>query len=381
MENNEEKKSDPIPDATSVPMTSPPSEQVVAPSAESIAADGEQNPEVKESVTVEEVLESLQEMQETADLLFGAQDPNVCTFPEGYKPRQTVFACITCTPAPQMAGVCYGCSLNCHDGHEIVELYTKRKFRCDCGNPKFGAEKKCTLYEEKPKENEFNVYNHNYHGKFCTCDAYYPDDAHGFELYQCEICEDWYHDSHTPSKSIRYETELEPEEKEPAAAICAGCIKKIPFVAHIPEGKDVFCHSKLTSEQLIVPEELANMSIMVSHFRERLCKCSGCTRVYDLADCEFLLDNEDDMATFEDEARKKVASEQKTEGEEMRELVKEVGMDGARVFYEGLNEFKRKFAEFVNKKAEEGNLITEDDIKQFREELMDGQERKRPRLE
>lgn len=29
------------------------------------------------------------------------------------------------------------CSYNCHEGHDLVELYTKRAFRCDCGNSKF----------------------------------------------------------------------------------------------------------------------------------------------------------------------------------------------------------------------------------------------------
>ncbi|KIH51308.1 hypothetical protein ANCDUO_18607, partial [Ancylostoma duodenale] len=49
----------------------------------------------------------------------------------GYKPRQALFACLTCAPDPEKneAGVCYGCSVHCHDGHNIVELFTKRRFR------------------------------------------------------------------------------------------------------------------------------------------------------------------------------------------------------------------------------------------------------------
>ena len=34
-------------------------------------------------------------------------------------------------------GICLACSYHCHDGHEMVELYTKRNFKCDCGTPRF----------------------------------------------------------------------------------------------------------------------------------------------------------------------------------------------------------------------------------------------------
>jgi hypothetical protein len=43
--------------------------------------------------------------------------------------RQALYACLTCTPAApeaDSAGICLACSLSCHDGHELVELYTKR---------------------------------------------------------------------------------------------------------------------------------------------------------------------------------------------------------------------------------------------------------------
>lgn len=59
--------------------------------------------------------------------------------PQGYVSRQALYACGTCTNETSMlpAGVCLACSLHCHEGHELYELYTKRLFRCDCGNEKF----------------------------------------------------------------------------------------------------------------------------------------------------------------------------------------------------------------------------------------------------
>ncbi len=63
--------------------------------------------------------------------------------------RQALYACGTCIDkdAKDPAGICLACSLHCHEGHELYELYTKRLFRCDCGNSKFGSGDgfKCTL--------------------------------------------------------------------------------------------------------------------------------------------------------------------------------------------------------------------------------------------
>lgn len=49
--------------------------------------------------------------------------------PQGYVPRQALYACKTCYgkfETEECAGVCLACSLECHDGHELFELYTKR---------------------------------------------------------------------------------------------------------------------------------------------------------------------------------------------------------------------------------------------------------------
>ena len=46
---------------------------------------------------------------------------------QGYIGRQALYSCLTCVQGEdEAAGVCLACSLECHDGHELVELYTKR---------------------------------------------------------------------------------------------------------------------------------------------------------------------------------------------------------------------------------------------------------------
>ena len=48
-------------------------------------------------------------------------------FAQGYVLRQALYACSTCIKDDmEPAGICLACSLDCHDGHELVELYTKR---------------------------------------------------------------------------------------------------------------------------------------------------------------------------------------------------------------------------------------------------------------
>jgi E3 ubiquitin-protein ligase UBR7 len=66
---------------------------------------------------------------------------------QGYVPRQALYLCTSCVVTQgddyTPAGICLACSYKCHEGHELVELYTKRNFKCDCGNSKF--EQKCQL--------------------------------------------------------------------------------------------------------------------------------------------------------------------------------------------------------------------------------------------
>lgn len=78
-----------------------------------------------------------------------------------------------------------------------MELWTKRNFRCDCGNSKFG-EFFCKLFPSKDVENAENSYNHNFKGVYCTCNRPYPDPdvEEQVEMIQCCICEDWFHEEH-----------------------------------------------------------------------------------------------------------------------------------------------------------------------------------------
>jgi len=37
-----------------------------------------------------------------------------------------VYVCAKCVGGGELAGLCLACSLHCHEGHQLYELYTKR---------------------------------------------------------------------------------------------------------------------------------------------------------------------------------------------------------------------------------------------------------------
>ncbi|XP_024215026.1 putative E3 ubiquitin-protein ligase UBR7 isoform X2 [Halyomorpha halys] len=181
------------------------------------------------TLTLVDFLEEELQLESDANAVLGPSDDKNCTYNRGYLQRQAVYACMTCTPqdspSSKPAGICLACSYHCHEDHELVELYTKRFFRCDCGNNRFNG-KKCNLEPNKTEENEKNVYNQNFRGLYCFCSRPYPDpeDDVSDEMLQCIICEDWYHTRHLKSQV--------PPETNYAELICGQCMDKLPFLSH-----------------------------------------------------------------------------------------------------------------------------------------------------
>ncbi|PHH77255.1 hypothetical protein CDD80_785 [Ophiocordyceps camponoti-rufipedis] len=132
--------------------------------------------------------------------------------------RQNVFACLTCNPPPAQpddtwtpAGVCYACSVQCHGEHNLVEIFLKRNFTCDCGTTRIPLTSPCTLrtnHETKTKggvhseEPGANKYNQNFRNRFCSCEGDYDPFQQKGTMFQClglgtpdtgGCGEDWYH--------------------------------------------------------------------------------------------------------------------------------------------------------------------------------------------
>lgn len=196
---------------------------------------GETDNEGEQTISIKEYLNEVEEEELEADLVLGGDEGKECTYNKGYMKRQAIFSCLTCTPEGN-AGVCTACSLSCHDGHEIVELWTKRNFRCDCGNSKFG-EFFCKLFPSKDVENVQNSYNHNFKGVYCICDRPYPDPdvEEQIEMIQCCMCEDWFHEEHiglASSDEIPRDEEGEPRYED---FICKACSAVCSFLTLYPQ--------------------------------------------------------------------------------------------------------------------------------------------------
>ncbi|KAI5920946.1 putative zinc finger in N-recognin-domain-containing protein [Camillea tinctor] len=164
-----------------------------------------------------------------------------CTKPLGAL-RQNVFACLTCTPPPanptdpyNPAGVCYSCSVQCHGEHELVEIFQKRNFTCDCGTSRFTPDQQCTLrinpetntkggvHSEQPDPN--NRYNQNFRNRFCSCSIDYNANEQKGTMFQClglgthetgGCGEDWYHPGCLMGLGPKWYEKMPKKKKEPS---------------------------------------------------------------------------------------------------------------------------------------------------------------------
>ncbi|KAK5073064.1 hypothetical protein LTR64_000527 [Lithohypha guttulata] len=195
--------------------------------------------------------------------------------------RQSIFACLTCSPPPASpaqayapAGLCYGCSISCHGDHNLVELFKRRNFVCDCGTTRTPDSSPCILRvdsatgERGVKAQEpakGNTYNHNYQNHFCGCGEEYNPDTEKGTMFQCVglgsvesggCGEDWWHPEclmglprdwlakglSRPREEKKPEAnneEVEPEHPVPdgfpedddfSALICYKCVEANPWI-------------------------------------------------------------------------------------------------------------------------------------------------------
>ncbi|EGG16431.1 ubiquitin protein ligase E3 component n-recognin 7 [Cavenderia fasciculata] len=268
-----------------------------------------------ELITVEDALkDSLDENKELYeealdqyDQKWGEEDK--CTFEKGYI-TQPVYACKNC---PNTFGFCYGCSMHCHIDHEIYELFKKRSFRCDCGTSVAG-DIKCILQDKVHQDNnDKNIYNHNFQGKYCYCDQSYD---YKEDMVQCLFCFDWFHETCIALNSTTKETvSTIPEADQMQDFVCLPCLKKLPFLLDYPQIRlkdnnnssnsttnDI--NSSSSTSTLQCKRDLESIKIVNDLFckfgwRDELCRCQQCQKLYEKENILFLfepieLDSEDE---------------------------------------------------------------------------------------
>ncbi|GJQ78799.1 hypothetical protein Trydic_g2641 [Trypoxylus dichotomus] len=349
-----------------------------------------------ETVTLTEVAQSQQSLYADAYAVLGASDDKNCTYSEGYLKRQALYACLTCIPEARTdeskrAGICLACTYHCHDGHELVELYTKRNFRCDCGNSKF-PDFKCNLSSNKDESNDLNLYNQNFSGVYCTCSRPYPDpdDSVVDEMIQCIICEDWYHTRHLGVDIPSTFAEM----------ICENCVKEHDFLLHyegltitritqdnIEDPLDISCEKKENENNTveIVPDEEStslNQDIIEIDtpseckkpknrsgkvctkfmkdiaWRQQLCTCETCTNMYIAQNISFLTDIHDTVQFYEDKGKATALEDEEC-------AINSVDRVPLMEAIAGYNDLKGHLVEYLKKFQENKKVVREEDIKEF----------------
>ncbi|ETO31395.1 hypothetical protein RFI_05721 [Reticulomyxa filosa] len=200
----------------------------------------------EEAISLSELLEAQTENEKVAQVLStyaGEERLNECTYTKGYL-TQPVYACLTCmkndeTNEMTYSGVCLGCAMNCHLQHDIVELWEKRHFRCDCGNEKFRKKDKPSHVCEIcpiPKDplNDQNKYNENFIGKYCYCRQ--GTKLLIFFFFWLSICiffrrcQDWFHDKCVDALHTKRELIASQDTREDLDFVCRDCAQLCSFL-------------------------------------------------------------------------------------------------------------------------------------------------------
>ena len=329
-----------------------------------------ENDSGEETYSMVDVLAEQKELEESASAVLGASDDKNCTYLMGYVSRQALYACTTCykNGGKGPIGVCLACCLECHDGHELVELYTKRNFRCDCGNSKFQKGFECKLMNKKQPLNHDNVYNQNFEGKYCTCERPYPDpeDNTEDEMIQCTVCEDWYHGRHLGSKAPPDFSEM----------VCDSCMMRLGFLwpYRLPNESvtvDDECLYDVLKKQMSEAEKIV-AGFFSKEWRSRLCRCAKCSTMYDEAKVAFLTDENDSVTAYEERGRLEGKSQYDKGMEELSKMDRTKQVE----LMQDYHDMKTELKDYLEGFASSGKVVTKDDISQFFE-TMKGRKRQR----
>ncbi|KAL8280969.1 hypothetical protein RQP46_006648 [Phenoliferia psychrophenolica] len=185
-------------------------------------------PSSDDDFTANDILQAQAALEEEAREAIPYSQSSGCTYDQGYV-KQPVFACQTCL---NFAGVCASCSIACHGEHELVELFMRRDFRCDCGTSRMGAGSCCNLTKRADAAPNDNRYDKSFKGSFCICGKPYDPHTETDSMYQCITCEDWLHHACVfGSHADTNDSPLGTDDFD--MLVCAACVKSDPRVRRI----------------------------------------------------------------------------------------------------------------------------------------------------
>lgn len=234
-----------------------------------------------------------------------------CTHDLGHV-RQDVYSCRRCSSAGTPAGFCSSCKQACHGEHldQVFDLYSKRGFRCDCGNHR--TKNSCLLEPHKEPENAHNcaVYSHNFEGRYCHCDRGY--DPRLGDMSQCFMCEDWFHSKCYTPMGLTKKGAAKAMKKTSFELSCSACVASLPilrtyfhklgkFVPRKAAVEDIYPDNGDPPRPVDCTKPTTRLSVMPKDvyllwqpgFRESLCTCAACRQLYKKANAEYIVDPSD----------------------------------------------------------------------------------------
>lgn len=295
----------------------------------------------------------------------------------------------------------------------MVELYTKRNTRCDCG-VKTGSSA-CQIEPTKKiigdQPNERNKYNQNFTGTYCTCHRPYPDpeDPIEDEMIQCIICEDWYHSRHLDGSKV-------PDNSLYSEMTCGSCVNDKKFLydysgnavqvvdeeasrnestlnvtslddsaiatAGQEEEENSAKKIKLSDDACVRPkatlgdENAGKAMFWREDWRKSLCKCMKCMKMYDELKCEFLLDLDDTTHSYEEKGKQK--GPQSSMYEEQLAALATLPRVNQIDAISSYTRMKEKLFEFLQTFVVNNQIVTEDDVKRFFQNMKDNENQQVP---
>lgn len=140
-------------------------------------------------------------------------DPTICTYALG-SIRQPIYA------VSPTAALCAGCSVSCAGDVELVELFARRDFQCDCGT---GILPPCNIDKRRnAPRNTYNRYDQCFSNQFCKCGVPYDPLTETDEMFGCLVCENWFHSKCVLPLGPSGDPALGPDDFD--ALVCHACV-------------------------------------------------------------------------------------------------------------------------------------------------------------